>query len=376
MSDVRCQKQNGFGGVDAAVFGLAFMLGLFGLLTIISSQSGERGPTMLALLQLRNFLIGLAVLAVAARLDFSFYRRYAAVLAVLSLIPLVLLLFWGVRINGMCGWFRFGGVTLQPSELAKPLYLLALVRIFTGPGSAFRRGGLVVLAALAWLVPVGLQPDMGTAAVYAALAVTVLFLGGIPVRVVGGVLVAAAVAAAGFVLTHPYAMRRLTGFLDPESDPLGSGWHVRQFELAIARGQIFGSKLGNALWSNAYLPLPYNDSAFATLMETLGLAGGTVVVLLFVFLVAVPSRAALIRPLPDDARLFAMGAVALLALQTLVHVSVNLCLLPPTGLTLPLISYGGSSFAGCGLLLGMMLSALKAVSHQAPPDENGTSQPG
>ena len=141
MSDVRGQKRNGFGGVDAVVFGLAFMLGLFGLLTIVSSQSGERGPTMLALLQLRNFLIGLAVLAVAARLDFSFYRRYAAVLAVLSLIPLVLLLFWGVRINGMCGWFRVGGVTLQPSELAKPLYLLALVRIFTGSGSALRRGG-------------------------------------------------------------------------------------------------------------------------------------------------------------------------------------------------------------------------------------------
>ena len=202
-------------------------------------------------------------------------------------------------------------------------------------------------------------------------------------RVVGGVLTAAAVAAVGFVLTHPYAMRRLTGFLDPESDPLGSGWHVRQFELAVARGQIFGSKLGNALWSNAYLPLPYNDSAFATLMETLGLAGGTVVVLLFVFLVAVPARAALVRPLPDDARLFAMGAVALLALQTLVHISVNLCLLPPTGLTLPLISYGGSSFAGCGLLLGMMLSALKAVPHQTtlpaeplPPGEDGAPQAG
>ena len=103
MSDVRCQKQNGFGGVEAAVFGLAFMLGLFGLLTIISSQSGERGPTMLALLQLRNFLIGLAVLAVAARLDFSFYRRYAAVLAG----PLSAGAGWWCW-RRWPGWFRWG----------------------------------------------------------------------------------------------------------------------------------------------------------------------------------------------------------------------------------------------------------------------------
>ena len=169
----------------------------------------------------------------------------------------------------------------------------------------------------------------------------------------------AAAAAALFVWSHPYAWRRITGLFQPELDPLGSGWHVRQFELAIARGQFFGEKLGHAVWSNAYLPLSYNDSAFATMAETLGFFGTLPVYLGFALLIASLVVLANRFDLEFDARLYILSAAALIGIQSLVHISVNLCLLPPTGLTLPLISYGGSSLIGCCLMLGIALSAAR-----------------
>ena len=134
---------------------------------------------------------------------------------------------------------------------------------------------------------------------------------------------------------------------------------MRQLELAAARGGWFGSKMGQALWSNAYVPLPYNDSAYATLTETTGFAGASVVLLLFVLLLTALSLTAMRKDLTEQAKLFAAGSTMIIGIQTLLHVGVNLSLLPPTGLTLPLISYGGSSLTGCGIILGIALSALR-----------------
>ena len=178
-------------------------------------------------------------------------------------------------------------------------------------------------------------------------------------RYLTGVVAAAFVTAACFVATHPYAWRRIIGFCNPGADPEGSGWHVRQFALAAARGHWFGSKLGGAIWSNAYLPLPYNDSAFATLLETLGLVGAALLLALYCGLLAslvALSRRPKLRP---EAELFILGAAVLTALQLLLHVGVNLGLLPTTGLTLPLVSYGGSSLLGCCMLFGMAISAAR-----------------
>ena len=180
---------------------------------------------------------------------------------------------------------------------------------------------------------------------------------------------AAAVLAMGllFVLTNPYAMRRLVGFLCPDADPTGSGWHIRQFQLAIAHGHWFGAKLGQAFWSNAYLPLAYNDSAYATMAETLGFSGTMPVpaffVVLFYFLMYDAGR----EDLQAGARFYLAGAALMLAIQALIHISVNVGLLPPTGLTLPFISYGGSSMIGGCLIIGLALSARHAVRTPSCP---------
>ncbi len=336
----------------------AFLLGVSGVLTIASSRSGGF-PDILFVKQTLFLLLGLGLMLLAASPEFAFYRTHAVFWGGIGL-SLILILPWcGVRINGMCGWFRVGGVSMQPSELMKAPYLLVLSVILAqrdgSEAQRFRRG---LCWALAWTLPVALQPDLGTAAIYFGAFMLLYFAAaGSPWYLLIPVFAGLPVAVF-FIWRHPYIWQRLCGFFDPAGDPLGSGWHTRQFELAIARGHYFGAKLGGALWSGNYLPFAYNDSAFATLMETLGLVGGMLVGALFAALAAALLRLAS-GAFPAENRIFIVGAVLLLLLQSMIHISVNLCLVPTTGLTLPFVSYGGSSLLGCFLLLGMALSAGK-----------------
>lgn len=340
-----------------AVAGAAFLLGIFGILTIASSRSGFSVPDVLLFKQAAFLFCGLSLMPVAAAVPFRFYRKCAWVLGWTGAVLLLILPLCGARINGMCGWFRIGGVSLQPSELMKAPFLLALASVLSRREGTerqrFLRGGAWTLL---WLIPVAMQPDFGTAAIYFGVFMLLYFVAsGKPAYLLipaGGGLAAAAL----FVWRHPYARQRLYGFLNPDGDPLGSGWHARQFELAIARGHYFGAKLGGAVWSNNYLPFAYNDSAFATLMETLGIAGGVLTGALIAALAAALLRLAS-GPAGAMERVFITGAALLLLLQSLVHISVNLCLIPTTGLTMPFVSYGGSSLIGCFMLLGMALSA-------------------
>ena len=352
--------------------GTAFLLAVFGVLTIISSQSASARPLYLALRQSCWIVTGFAAFSVVSRIPFSWYRRQAFPLAAAGIILLLLLPICGSRINGMRGWFRMGSISMQPSEVVKAIYLLSLSSLL-----AWRRRGewrdFGAAAALAgmWLLPLAIQPDFGTSLVYGGVFLLLAWLAGIGWRPLVTAIVAGGIAAAAAVFRHPYVARRVWGFLNPEADPLGSGWHLRQFEMAIARGGFTGSKLGGAVWSNAYLPLPYNDSAFATMAETLGLVGLLLPASLFVLLIWWLCAEARREELSLGARFYLAGCAALLGLQALIHVSVNAGLMPATGLTLPFISYGGSSMTGCFLMLGIAVSAAR----EDRADSGGTPNP-
>ncbi|MBQ7206885.1 MAG: FtsW/RodA/SpoVE family cell cycle protein [Lentisphaeria bacterium] len=334
-----------------------FLLGLCGLLTIASSQSAADRPLHLVLRQLAFLAVGLALMAATARIRFDFWKKHTPELFFLFWLLLLLLPFFGSRINGMRGWFRIGPLSFQPSECGRPFFLLALVSVFCGVPAGMKRLAASGLLTALWLTPICLQPDFGTVMIYALAFLVIYFLSGAPWKHLLLLATGACVSAASIVVAHPYVLKRFSGFLFPERDPMGSGWHVRQFELAAARGHWFGSKLGSAVWSNAYLPFSYNDSAGATLIETLGLAGAAVPALLFIVLLLALHRLAGRPGLSGTARLFIAGTAVFLGLQVLVHMGVNLALLPPSGLVLPFISYGGSSLAGCCAMLGIALSA-------------------
>ena len=336
-----------------------FLLGLCGVLTIASSQSNSAMPLYLVMKQLCFLISGMALLYLGTRIKFTVWQKSAPLLTAAALLLLCLLPLFGSKINGMTGWFRLGPLSFQPSETGRPFFLLTLVILLTKMQDNYMRFLVSGIFILLWIVPVCLQPDFGTAGIYALGSFIICFLAGMSRKFLALQIAPCLFAAAAAAAKYPYVLRRFTGFLSPERDPLGSGWHVRQFELAIARGGWSGSKMGGAVWSNAYLPFSYNDSAGATLLETLGLAGAMMPALLLFILLGSFFVLANRPGLSMQGKLFTAGTAVFIGLQMMIHMGINLALLPPSGLVLPFISYGGSSLAGYCLMTGIVISAAK-----------------
>ncbi|MBT9252515.1 MAG: putative lipid II flippase FtsW [Brockia lithotrophica] len=286
----------------------------------------------------------------------------AYVFLVLVLVPHV-----GTEVNGSRSWLRFGGLSFQPSEFAKLALLLYLAAFVANRGeriARFREGFLPPLfvgGSLAFLVL--LENDLGTAAILLGTTLVVLYLSGADLRhlLLVGVVAAAGIALA--ILLVPYRMNRLFAFLDPWSDPQGRGYHLIQSLYAIAHGRLGGVGLGYGTQKAYYLPYAHNDFIFAVVIEELGAIGGALLLFLLASLVL---RIAFLAARTDDpfARTLAYGIAASLSIQTMFNLGGVTGLLPITGVTLPFISYGGTSLV---LSLGevgiaLAISRLRRVS--------------
>lgn len=326
------------------------LLGLWGALAIFNSMAAGGGEASFLTRQLIWLGIGMLVFWLAAGRRSSFYSRWRWIFNICFYIPLwvVLIPAIGHEANGMRGWFSFGWFYAQPAELAKGPYMLSLY--LTATGKRPRRWAWLTALWLAWLIPILLEPDFGTALVYSCGFIIVYWCAGLPCK---------PLLATGALLTIPiyamcsvdYVSRRFVGFLWPDSDPGGAGWHVIQFRHTLARGGAWGAGLGESYWSSAYLPLPHSDSVFASLTECFGAVGVLPIIALFALLPLAVWRLSENRP--PRQRTWIMAACSLVTVQALVHMSVNVTLLPPTGITLPFFSYGGSSLVGTCLLFGM-----------------------
>jgi cell division protein FtsW len=303
-------------------------------------------------------MVGMLCLYAASHIPFDFYKDLVWPLAIATYVPLVAVLFLGVRINGMCGWFSSGGIFIQPSEFAKAPYLLFLCYLNSRIEDDLKRYAAMALAAVAWILPIALEPDFGAVMIYLAGFFVVYWLGGGRMKYIIVSVLAVIPFAAFFIYRNPYVLYRITGFLDPTSDPLGSGWHIMQFRFALSRGGFWGASLGKAIWANAYLPLSHSDSAFAAMAEAVGFAGAFPVI---VGTFAISAAAYYLAKKKTDSFLSSiiMSLGVLFSVQAMVHISVNVSLLPPTGITLPLISYGGSSLVSCMIAFGILLSAAR-----------------
>ena len=338
---------------------LAILIALWGLGAIYGVLSASGKWEHFLVRQALWTLTALALLALLWRTPFDRLARRAVPLGLGGWLALALLPWFGMRINGMRGWYDAGSVMIQPSELVKGLYLLLLVRILTRPGQTQRRR---VLEAGAVMIGFGglilAQPDWGTALVFAAGGLGALYFCRVDWRWLAA---SGAVGAAGLIAVifrHEYMLRRILSFADPGLDPGGAGWHQRQFAIAAARGEWFGVKGEMAVWSAGFLPLSHNDSIYSGLTEATGVVGAGL--LLFLFGVWFRQWFRLGELCCDPMRRgYLDTAAAMVLFQTLLHVGVNLGMLPPTGITLPLVSYGGSSMLGTMLMLGLALSAVR-----------------
>jgi cell division protein FtsW len=277
------------------------------------------------------------------------------------LLALVLIPALGREVNGARRWLSLGIANLQPSELMK-LFAVLYAADYTVRKAAlmhsFKRGLMPILAVMlvvGWLLLN--EPDFGAFVVITAIAMAVLFLGGMNARWFAALLVLLAIGFAGLVLSSPYRMQRIFGFMDPWADPFGKGYQLSHALIAFGRGEWFGVGLGASVEKLLYLPEAHTDFLLAVIGEELGFAGVTVVIALFAWLVIRAfsiGRLAVRLERPYSA-LVAQGIAVWLGVQALINMGVNMGVLPTKGLTLPLMSFGGSGILVNCVALAILL---------------------
>ncbi len=346
---------------------LTITLVLFGLLMIASagalySETRFGSTWFFVLRQSIGVVIGIGALLVVRRIDYHIYERFAVPILLLATALLIVLLIPGVsqEVYGAKRWLALGPVTIQPSEIMKLALIFYLSAFFASRQKTMNDlyetllPLIVIMGGIGFLILA--QPDMGTLGVMVIIAGTLFFTaGGGLLYIIGGI-VAAAAGVAALIASAPYRLQRLTTFLDPYSDPTGTGYQVLQGLIAIGAGGVFGRGFGHGLQKFNYLPEPVGDSIFAVIAEEWGFIGATILLLLFALFAYCGYRIA--RTAADTfGRLVAVGITTWILTQAFFNIAAVTALMPLTGIPLPLISYGSTALVvtlcGIGVLLNI-----------------------
>jgi len=314
--------------------------------------------------------VGVIGMLIAMNIPFTFYKRHFLLIGLISFIALLLVLIPGIgyQVNGARSWFKIGSASIQPAEFAKLGLILYLAAIITKKGEGFRslKTGLIpplVVTGVFFLL-IFAQPDLGSAAILLGTAGIMMVCGGARLRHL--FLLAFPVTSLSllsYIALKPHAWDRLTSYLDPWSDPLGTGYNMVQSLIAIAHGGISGVGYGKSIQKYLYLPEAHTDFIFAIISEELGFVG--TVLFLFVYLLFLLRGIHICLRVQDTfASLVGLGIVSMIGLQAIVNIGGVTGTIPMTGVPLPFISYGGSSLLVCLISTGILLSASREVSKQ------------
>lgn len=348
---------------DRVLFTTIVLLLAIGLVMVYSaSVAVARGGGVNSFLfkQAVAAVLGLGAMFVVMHVDYRRLRQplvvYGALATVVFLLAAVLL---APELNATRRWFFVGGVSVQPSELAKLALILFLAYQIEKKQDRVNSRELLLPCAVSVGLVAGLivaEPDLGTALLVVGTAATLLFLAGLSWKLVGAAPLAAAPLVAYLIISEPYRRARIFAFLEPERDPLGSGFQALQSLIAVGSGGILGLGPGNSVQKLYFLPYPHSDFIYAIVAEELGMLGALGIVALFGVVLWRGLRAGWRAP---DAfgRYLGWGLTLTLVLQAFTNISVALALLPTKGIPLPFLSYGGSSLvatlAACGVLLNL-----------------------
>lgn len=313
--------------------------------------------------------LGLAVLAIASRVDYRLYRNERLIWAVLGGVGLMLIgVLFSSPVNGTRRWFGIGSLGIQPSELAK----IACV-LFTAITLERRmhrinelKYALAPLAMItgALMLLILLEPDFGTAMSILAIVLVMVFAAGLDYRYLAGMALVLLPAVAAVMVAAPYRVRRLTAFIDPWKDPLGAGFHIIQSLIAVGSGGVYGRGLMGGIQKLFFLPEPHTDFIFAVIAEELGLIGASAVLICFVVITWRGLRVA-IRAEDAFGSFVALGLTTMIGVQAFVNISMVLSLVPTKGIPLPMVSNGGSSLLISLLAMGMLLNISQHESAEA-----------
>ena len=357
-------------GVDKWLFGATLVLTVIGLLMVFSASAvmaKERfgSPYAFVIRQSIWAALGLTAMVLLMKIDYRRYNNPNVVFPAVAVSVLMLLVAFLMHdSHATHRWIRFGALSFQPSEIAKPALVLFLAWFLQNRMQTiedFR--GTIRPAALPSLIFIGLilkEPDLGTALVCASVTALMLYLAGMNMRWLGLAALAAAPVLYFMLFRVKWRRDRILAFLNPESDPLGKGFHIIQSLIAVGTGGISGTGFFDGRQKLFYLPEPHTDYVFATIAEELGLIGSIAVVGLFIVLAYRGMRAAILSKDPF-ARFLAFGITATLLIQAFFNISVVLALVPTKGITLPFISYGGTSLFIMLASIGVLLNITREV---------------
>lgn len=361
---------------DRTLFVLGFILLAIGLVMLTSSSMAlAQKQTGFAFYYMQRQLIyitlGLLVGFVVLQIPTRLWQQMSRGLLLLSFLLLILVLVPGIghKVNGAQRWIAFGFFNIQVSEIAKVCLMIYFADYISRHYEMITTQGLGFAKAL-WpmLVIVGLllfQPDFGTAVVILATILGVLFLAGAPLHYFILMVIGLSTALTALAVSAPYRWQRITSFLNPWADQYASGYQLSQALIAFGRGEWLGLGLGSGIQKLFYLPEAHTDFIFAVLSEELGLFGALIILCLYALFIyrgmRIGQQAAIAKQYFQA--YLAYGISLCLGLQTLVSIGVNTGLLPTKGLTLPLMSYGGSSLMITIIAISLLLRISYEYNH-------------
>ena len=353
--------------IDKHLLIAVIILSLFGLLMIYSSSNiwaeyKFNDPYKYLKSQAIFLILGYIIIYIVSKINYQIYYKYSNIILFICITLLVLVLIPGIGSvrNGSRSWFGIGSFGIQPSEFAKlGIIIFTSKYLNNNKIKSIKSSVLPILLIVILLFGlIMLQPDFGTGVILVMTIIAMLFVSGVNMSFFIKLGILGLLGIVVLVIIAPYRLERITSFLNPWADPLGSGFQIIQSLYAIGPGGLLGMGLGNSIQKHFYLPEPQTDFIFSIISEELGFAGVLIVATLFINII---KRGLNISLNQEDnfAKYLAFGISFSLAFQTILNLMVVVGLIPVTGVTLPFLSYGGSSLLVSMIGIGILLNISK-----------------
>lgn len=353
--------------IDKLILISVILLSLFGLLMIYSSSSiwaeyKFNDPYKYLKTQALFLTIGYIIIYFVSNIPYQLYKKYSNIILISCIILLILVLIPGIGSvrNGSRSWFGIGSFGIQPSEFAKlGIIIFTAKYISNNKIKDIKKEVLpILLVVLIIFGLIMLQPDFGTGVIIVITIITILFVSGVKMNFFIKLGIAGLIGIIGLIIIAPYRLKRIVSFLNPWEDPLGSGFQIIQSLYAIGPSGLLGAGLGNSIQKHFYLPEPQTDFIFSIISEELGFMGGLIVSILFLTIIYRGINISL-KQIDPFAKYLSFGLIFSLSFQAILNLMVVVGLIPVTGVTLPFLSYGGSSLLISMINIGIVLNISK-----------------
>ena len=355
---------------DSVIFYTTILLVFIGIIMVFSAsyvQSSFKHHDAYYFLK-RNVIyaiLGFISMMFISNIDYTFWKKNAKAIGIIATVLLLLVITpLGIKANGARRWLGFGGLTIQPAEIAKFATIIITAKIIEiryDKMKSLTKGVIpVLIVPIIFFALIMCQPNMSTAGTIILVVFVMVFVAGMNMKFVVAMFGSGVAAFLVLALTSEYRLKRILSFLDPFQDPLGNGYQVIQGLYALGSGGLFGMGLGKSQQKWFYIPEPQNDFIFAIIGEELGLVGCAIVIMLFVILVYRCVRIAL-KCSNVFACMMVIGIGAQIGIQAALNIAVATSSMPVTGVALPFISYGGTSLIIFMSAVGIVLNISKHV---------------